>query len=1557
MPRILPLLFTALIHSGIHGQVATSYSFTQTSGTYTAITGGTQLYGGILQLDNFDDQVSAAQTIPAFNFAGTVYTQMYVSINGYITFGSAPSGTNYTPISSTAAYGGAIAAFGADLQNTNAGFGLTQREVRWQTVGSEVVIQWKGVRRKGVSNENFNFQIRLNTSTNSISMVYGSLAGLGNSTAQQPQVGLRGPDNTFATNVNNRTVGTGAENWASSLAGTAATSAMRFTNSAPAKSFTNGLTYTWAPNCTLPAATVSTSANCPAGTYTATVNVTSLGSAASVNLVSSVSGTFATNVGLGSYAAPAVPLGTTQTITVAHGSAALCDLTLSGIVLSGSCITNGTCLGTPLSIPDNGCGSTFAFGFIPISTTGTTLNSDVFLNSVELVVSHTFLSDVRIRLISPTGQGRNLVLNRFDTGANLGDPAQCPNAVFRLKDDGAALVNTAASNVTGDWAPEATLAGFTGNPNGTWTIRLCDNALLDAGTLNYVKLNFAPCQPAAATVSTTPNYVNGTMTATVNVTSVGSGGTVDIESSSLGLEHDNVGIGSYTVGPYPICDPITLTLRHGTNAVCDVALQVTPPGTCVTPATCLSPAPAIPDNGCASNNKLVALINVTAPGTNLNTDVLLDHVDLVVAHTFNADLEITLTSPSGQTRNLVLDRFGGGNNLGNPANCPTAVLRLKDGGTALTNTATSNVTGTRAPEQTLVGFTGDPNGVWRLTICDDAAVDAGTLRYAKLGFLAMGSTDACAPRSIGCFEMVEVNSTQGAPTWLPASACAFNGAPSTGGVHWWTYTATSNDDIRFQVINPGHDVRLSAFKATGAPACSTLVCVGGVDNTPGFGNGGELKVKASTGDVIYLAVHGTANGPYTLSTDCQPAACAQPANDLCAGATNMSLGFNPVTLTDDLTCAYVDGPTTASGTSPVQGLWYTFNSGVNSILPMYLGTPGTAVGLRYTLFTGGCNGLGGATEAGNGLAAQVNHSVTPGTQYHMLVYNTGGVGIEGSYTLSMEAPPLNDAAITQVVSPTGLVCGTQYQPVVRLKNLGENTLTSVVIQANIDGGPTVVTHTWTGSLAFQAETLVQLPVINTPSGNHQLNVWTLLAGDQRATNDNASSNYNADGQEVRVRMTTDANPGELTWILYNSSFVPVETSLPYLIANSTVTTTHCLPAGGRYYFTMSDAGSDGINSGGAGAWELRDALNRIVLQDNGAFMSVSPTNPSATAGYSSHEVHLPLGPSRPWTTAPYNVCGNMNHGVLSKVRCTTAAGAAQYQFEFSDPNRGYRRRVTSTTNFVTWTSMGGQAPQLGVRYFVRVRADQGAPGFNDNNWGEGCEMGWANTNSAFCTGLITTPGNTFSCGASRTWGGTSKIWAEPVPGAVPYDANADGDVLDAGDQQYAYHFRITGTGALSGYQKDAYSTNYILPLNWSTLPMSTPGVYNVQVQVQVGGAWRGFCGNTCQVTIVPSGPVQGGNDRMTTTTGASSTLELSVWPNPSTDGRFNVSFHGTTSDDEVIELEVRDASGRMIQQQRIAAGALRTAVTMELGADASAGMYTVIARSTQGTMTKRLSVL
>jgi hypothetical protein len=116
--------------------------------------------------------------------------------------------------------------------------------IRFQTIGTSpnrtLVVQWTGWQRyttTGGFGELYNFQIRLNETTNTINTVY-NIQGPTSATARTFEVGLRGSSNT---DFNNRTTTT---NWSSTTAGTLNSSTVTLSNTVKP---TSGLIYTWTP--------------------------------------------------------------------------------------------------------------------------------------------------------------------------------------------------------------------------------------------------------------------------------------------------------------------------------------------------------------------------------------------------------------------------------------------------------------------------------------------------------------------------------------------------------------------------------------------------------------------------------------------------------------------------------------------------------------------------------------------------------------------------------------------------------------------------------------------------------------------------------------------------------------------------------------------------------------------------------------------------------------------------------------------------------------------------------------------------------------------------------------------------------------------------------------------------------------------------------------------------------------------------------------------------------------------------------------------------------------
>ncbi|MFQ3597758.1 MAG: choice-of-anchor D domain-containing protein [Chloroherpetonaceae bacterium] len=288
--------------------VSTAYNFSQTTGTYTPITGGTVLGTGTA----VDDNNYAAQPIGfTFNYDGVDYTQLGVNSNGFVWFGAtAPATSTYTSISSTTAAGSRIvAALNGDLR------GGTSGELRIETIGTapnrECVVQWTNFqhyRFTPVVGDNYNFQIRLREADGRIEIHYGTFAK--DATARAYQVGLRGTANT---DFNNRTTTT---NWSASTAGTVNTSTMSLTTTVfPA----SGLTFRFSVPPPIDAR--PTTATLPAGQlvagtgYDLTVSINNAGTtaiSAGYDISYNVNGgPFITATGVG----PALGIGETQTYT------------------------------------------------------------------------------------------------------------------------------------------------------------------------------------------------------------------------------------------------------------------------------------------------------------------------------------------------------------------------------------------------------------------------------------------------------------------------------------------------------------------------------------------------------------------------------------------------------------------------------------------------------------------------------------------------------------------------------------------------------------------------------------------------------------------------------------------------------------------------------------------------------------------------------------------------------------------------------------------------------------------------------------------------------------------------------------------------------------------------------------------------------------------------------------------------------------------------------------------------------------------------------------------
>lgn len=262
-------LFLFSFYVGTSQNLSSNYTCTQglISSAYTDLTGKTDLITG-----TWDNNVSAAVSLTtsnplmgasnfAFRFNNVTQTSFFVSSNGFITFGSAPTTTNYVPLNTTEGSGGLIAVYATNL---SVAAGAATNTVSYNVsgaVGSRILkIEWAYFRR--ISTENgglMNMQLWLYETTNVIEMRYGIQPAAYNVNTTG-QVGLRGAGGVAGAMSDISALVFTGTTWPTTptvmSAATLATDAVRTRNQATANIITSGSNrqFTWTPivGCLVP---------------------------------------------------------------------------------------------------------------------------------------------------------------------------------------------------------------------------------------------------------------------------------------------------------------------------------------------------------------------------------------------------------------------------------------------------------------------------------------------------------------------------------------------------------------------------------------------------------------------------------------------------------------------------------------------------------------------------------------------------------------------------------------------------------------------------------------------------------------------------------------------------------------------------------------------------------------------------------------------------------------------------------------------------------------------------------------------------------------------------------------------------------------------------------------------------------------------------------------------------------------------------------------------------------------------------------------------------------
>ncbi|MBX2973870.1 MAG: T9SS type A sorting domain-containing protein, partial [Flavobacteriales bacterium] len=973
---------------------------------------------------------------------------------------------------------------------------------------------------------------------------------------------------------------------------------------------------------------------------------------------------------------------------------------------------------------------------------------------------------------------------------------------------------------------------------------------------------------------------------------------------------------------------------------------------------------AIPNNGCGSSNFLNALVTISGQNDQLNTNVALESVDLIITHPNRADIDMVLISPTGQSRNLMLDRGGSGDNFGNNGNCPTAVFKLRDGGTALNtigNTPNS-VTGTYAPEQALAGFTGNPNGTWTVRICDDASWNAGNLRYVRLNF-----------QVIDCLGVPGGSALPGTPC-NDGNACTINDTYTVDCQCVGTFQDTDNDGVCNANDGCPND---PAKIAPGVCGCGTPdVPVTYYADSDGDGVGDPLVSQPGyTCNVPPGYVTTTGDGCPTDANKTHPGVCGCGTPDTDTDEDGTADCIDGCPNDPDKTAPGVCG----CGTADIAVTYYADADGDGAGDPL-VSQPG------YT-----CNVPPGyVTNADDGCPGDANKTA-PGVC---------GCGNLDTDTDNDGTPDCDDdcPADPDKTSPGECGCGVP----------DTDTDDDGVADCN-DGCPTDPDKTAPGACGCGNP--------DTDSDGDGVldcndSCPNLFGGVGSPCNDNNSGTVldqitpgcQCQGvpctEQVNLAIDLDMHGSQISWEIAQSGTgivicsggleIPYPDNTPFPLVESC-----CLPAG-CYSLTVFDSAGDGITGGG---YQLREtgANGRRIIDNTGGFTTGFQ---SSLAG--DQDFCVPIGDDRlifsscdklDWVANKYVVA--VANPAVSATWVQGGPNSAQptnsgYEFWIFDPNGGYSfRRFRSHSVSDGFSPANAYrachmklngwmdshiTPHVPEGTLMNVKVRGRVNGVN-LPFGHACKLK-LDAVLATCprVKLQDDPSNPddYSCGVFRSFGGGSnpanRITANP-PQPVP--------VVASNNVRYQFRFRIQGEGVCIVRPPQ---TSARMQLNWnatSGAPLVCNKTYDVDVRVSLdGGATWCFgpagsgqaaaCadsdawGKVCKVTINGCSQANGGGSNMAQNAdGTSPHQRVLLYPNPNRGEQLFISLpspSGAAEAARTVSVDIFDMTGKRVAARTLTVQHGMVNSTMDLSGDLPGGVYLVNITTDDKTYTERLVI-
>ena len=286
----------------------------------------------------------------------------------------------------------------------------------------------------------------------------------------------------------------------------------------------------------------------------------------------------------------------------------------------------------------------------------------------------------------------------------------------------------------------------------------------------------------------------------------------------------------------------------------------------------------------------------------------------------------------------------------------------------------------------------------------------------------------------------------------------------------------------------------------------------------------------------------------------------------------------------------------------------------------------------------------------------------------------------------------NDVSLEDIIAPSekqlyGRLNPIGFNPTIKIKNLGSETLKSVIVTYGTIGFPSR-TFKWSGNLSFNQGAVVILPgEINYKKGDNKF-VVTLSSPNGKKDGwdgDNSKQTTFISPETMPCKMVlqfkTNNKPSDNELYIINSKSDTVYSKKPSTLKANTIYLDTLNLAAGKYHFTLTDKSGDGLEfwaepESGSGYLRLIDLNGRILHEfesdcGNGQFLAFE-TNPTFVADTLTPHYIFSVYPRRTKSTTVLDVysekAGNMQvritaDGVLVEQHDYVLVKNAQFTYD------------------------------------------------------------------------------------------------------------------------------------------------------------------------------------------------------------------------------------------------------------------------------------------------------